>query len=91
MPTCICLALEKVAKFLQHKDQSASLGQALGLEWKPGRDTAGFISSARLLCGGGLLPLPAPPVPSLSHWGAAPGDSAGAACAGSWRFFFPLP
>lgn len=60
MPTCICLALEKAAKFLQHKDQSASLGQALGLERKPGGDTAEFISLARLLCGGGLLPLPAP-------------------------------
>lgn len=92
MPTCICLALEKAAKFLQHKDQGASLGQALGLERKPGGDTAEFISLARLLCGGGIAASPGPrPAPSLSHWGAAPGDSAGAACAGSWSFFFPSP
>lgn len=75
MPTCICLALEKAAKFLQHKDQGASLGQALGLERKPGGDTAEFISLARLLCGGGIAASPGPPQRHLFPTGERPRET----------------
>ena len=72
IPTCIWLALEKGAKFLQHKDQSVSICQALNLGAEAGQ-RHDWVSLPGCCAVGGLPPLLGSPAPTLSHWGAAPG------------------
>ena len=78
VPTCIWLALEKGAKFLQHKDQSVSVCQALNLGAEA-RQRHDWISlSARLLCSGWAAASPGLPSTNSVPLGSSPRGSTGA-------------
>lgn len=90
VPTCIWLALEKGAKFLQHKDQSTSVRQGLSLGAEARQRHDWVYLPAGLLCGGWAAASPGLPSTDSVPLGSGHGGSAGA-CAGFRLRFFPSP
>lgn len=72
VPTCIWLALERGAKFLQHKDQSTSVRQALSLGAEARQRHGWVYLPAGLLCGGWAAASPGAPQRRLLPTGERP-------------------